>query len=60
MHESSRKELVKSQLQLESKIDMTFCGGRAELQLMIEQHSAELERSSGELDRVRGEEMRER
>ena len=52
MHESSKKELIKSQQQLESKIEEPFTGGKEELQLMVEQHSAELGSSSDKRDRV--------
>lgn len=52
MNESSKRELVKNQQQLESKIDKTFGGSKTELQNLIEHHSAELEGSNRELQGV--------
>ena len=48
-HESTRKELERSQQQLESKIEQVFTGSKHDLQIMIEQHSSELQLKKEEL-----------
>lgn len=52
MHESTRKELVRSKEQLESKLEQVFSGSKAQLREECEQHSSVVERSSSELEEV--------
>lgn len=52
MHESSRQELVRSQHQLESKLEQVFTGSKAELHTECEEHHTIVERSKNDLEEV--------
>ncbi len=50
--ESSKAELVRSKQELEKKVTSPFTGTRSELQLAMDRHTSQLERSERRLEEV--------
>ena len=51
-HDTSKKELLKNQNELKSKIEHPFTGSKAELEQERDEHHSHLERNSRELKEV--------